>query len=81
MKAQELVGRLGEDYNGYEGTILAAEPIANWKKLRTYDFSGWMHEEEFEDEMYEGVEFLVAFEDGEGDINVFTFENGGVDLI
>ena len=81
MKQYQLINKLAINYNDEEGIIVAVAPISMWQSLKPYDNSGWMDEEEMQDEIYEGVEFLVAMEDSEGDVEVYTFENGGVELI
>lgn len=79
---ETLVGKRGEDYYGHAGKIVAVSTFEEWRKIAEYDGSGWLHdgcEAEFD---LTNKSLIVAFErDMDGIIEVFTFGNGGVDLI
>jgi len=80
---QQLVGKRGISYLDELGTIIAAEYVMDYNKLKEYD-SGWMSRETIEEMKdsrgMEEIDILVAFEDAEGYIDVYTFEYGGIDL-
>lgn len=81
-KGIKLVGKKGEDYEGNTGVIIAQATVANYKKLKQFDSSGWLDDSIAQKYDLDPNDLLVAFkEDKTGDVNVFTFGNGGVDLI
>jgi hypothetical protein len=77
---QYLPGKNGVVYGDEKGKIVAAEFAKDWKKLQKYDASGWMNPAEIKSMGIKPEDILVAFKDSDGDINVYTFGDGGVEL-
>jgi hypothetical protein len=82
LKIEALIGKRASDYNGSEGVIVDACHVSQWESLCKWDESGWMSDDLIFGEEFEGIEALVAFKaDDDDEYAVFTFENGGVDLV
>jgi hypothetical protein len=77
---QYLPGKNGVLYGDQRGKIIAAEFAKDWKKLQKYDNSGWMNPNEMKSMGIESNDILVAFKDSDGDIEVYTYGEGGVEL-
>jgi hypothetical protein len=77
---QYLAGKNAIAYGDERGKIVAAEFAKDWKKLQKYDNSGWMTPSEMKSMKIEPDDILVAFKSADGDIEVYTFGDGGVQL-
>ena len=77
---QYLPGKNGVLYGDQRGKIIAAEFAKDWKKLQKYDNSGWMTPTEMKSMGILPEDILVAFKDSDGDIEVYTYGEGGVEL-
>jgi hypothetical protein len=77
----KLVGKSSQNYHGAKGKIVAAALVKDFDKLEKYDNSGWMSPSEFRSIGLRPNDILVAFEDAEGDVEVYTYGDGGVDEI
>jgi hypothetical protein len=75
-----LPGKNGVLYGDQRGKIIAAEFAKDWKKLQKYDNSGWMNPTEMKSMGIDPDSILVAFKDSDGDIEVYTYGEGGVML-
>lgn len=80
IKPEHLKYLKGEDYNGSKGKIVDAAYVKDWKKLTKYDTSGWLDQDALDEYELERDDILVAFNDGK-ETNVYTFGDGGVDLV
>jgi hypothetical protein len=76
-----LVGKKSHNYHGAPGTIVAAEYVKDFDKLEKYDESGWMNPAEIKAMGLSSNDILVAFEDKDGETQVYTYGDGGVDEI
>ena len=78
---KSLVGKKSQNYHGAQGTIVAAEYVKDFDKLEKYDNSGWLNPAELKTMGLRPTDILVAFEDKDGDTEVYTYGDGGVDEI
>jgi len=76
----KIEGKKGVNYNKEKGTILKAAYAKDYKSLVKYDRSGWMNSAAFDEFDINPTDILVAFKDETGDVNVYTFGDGGVEL-
>jgi hypothetical protein len=81
MKTADLVGKKVVDYNENIGIVVASCKFKNWRKLNSYDGSGWLGKKCWKEYGLKKSDKLVAVEDEEGNHNVYVFGNGGVELI
>jgi hypothetical protein len=76
-----LIGLRGEDYHLNKGIIVDQATFETWQLLKPYDESGWLCDNAPTEYEMKPTDILVAFENDDGDTNVFTYQNGGVTLI
>lgn len=89
MKLNELIGKIGKDYNDVEGKIVDAVHFKDWESITEHDTAGWMSGEEFDDmlEHYSDDDILVAMETADGGYfggvgtNVYVYGSEGVELL
>lgn len=77
----DLINRKAEDYNQEQGIIIAAAKVKDYQELNEYDNSGWMCQDAFDNFGLDSEDILVAFKNEKNEIEVFTYQNGGVELI
>jgi len=75
-----LVGKKGINYNDEKGTIIDQATFSTWRSITQHDNSGWLYVGVHEEFGLEPNDIIVAFEDEEGCVEVYTYGHGGVDL-
>jgi len=81
QESKNLIGRVAENYNQDQGYIIDSCLARDYETLDKYDQSGWLNAKMFDEYNLIDTSILVAFRFFSGEIAVYTFEMGGVELI